>query len=271
MHYFKLFLLLISLIFFASCTTAEKTAVVVKTTQVVKQKQTIKQKPESKQVPIQKTLTLQKSLEKIGAKIGDPIFIRIFKQEKKLELWVKTKQEYKLCKTYTICAYSGELGPKLKQGDKQSPEGFYTVSKAQLKPNSKYHLAINIGFPNQYDKYQNRTGSYLMIHGKCSSTGCYAIGNEQIEEIYEMAAATFDNTAQKFHVHIFPFRMTQKNIELHSNNIWHSFWVNLKLGHDIFERYNVVPIIRASKERYRFFMKKKQDKLTAIIKLEDYI
>ncbi len=271
MHYFKLFLLSIFLIFFASCTTAEKTTITNTPKQIIKSKPTLKSKPKPKSIQIQRVLTLKESLEKIGAKVGDPIFIRIFKQEKKLELWVKIKQEYKLCKTYTICTYSGDLGPKLKQGDKQSPEGFYTVAKNQLKPNSKYHLAINIGFPNQYDRYQKRTGSYLMIHGECSSTGCYAMGNEQIEEIYKMAEATLNSTQQKFHVHIFPFKMTPKNMELHSNNTWYPFWVNLKLGHDIFERYNFIPIIRASKDRYRFFMKKKQDKLTAIIKLEDYI
>lgn len=256
MNYFRTILLIILSLFIASCTAPPKAPIALK--QVIKPipipTSTLKSKS--------KTFSLEQSLENIGAKIGDPIFIRIFKKEKKLELWVKPNEEFKLCKTYTICTYSGDLGPKLKQGDKQSPEGFYTVSKKQLKPNSKYHLGLILDFPNKYDKYQKRTGSYLMIHGECSSTGCYAMGNRQIEEIYKMAEATLKNTQKKLHVHIFPFEMTPKNMKLHDTNRWYDFWVNLKLGHDIFERYNVVPIIKASKDKYRFFVKKKQDKLT---------
>jgi murein L,D-transpeptidase YafK len=247
MQSLKIFLLTFMLIFTVSCTTAQKVP-----TPKIKKVLVIKPKP--------KSLSLEKSLKRIGAHIGDPIFIRIFKKEKILELFVKVNDKYKLCKTYPICAYSGELGPKLKQGDKQSPEGFYSITKKQLKSRSKYHLAINIGFPNQYDKYQKRTGTYLMIHGKCSSTGCYAMRNKPIEEIFMMAENALENGQSKFDVHIFPFRMTKQNMAAHRTSKWYPFWVNLKLGHDIFEKYKIVPIIRASKENYRFFMKKTKDR-----------
>jgi len=244
MQYFKIFLLIIPFLFL-SCTSTKKPTVVVKT----KPKTVIKTKKEIK-------LNLDQSLKKLGAKVGDPIFIRIFKTEKILELWIKKDDKFYLVQTYPICAYSGALGPKLKQGDKQSPEGFYTITKNQLKPNSKYHLALNIGFPNQYDKYQNRTGTYLMIHGKCSSTGCYAIRNKPIEEVYKMVQSALENGQSEIQVHIFPFKMTEKNMKQHTSSIWYPFWVNLKLGYDIFEKYKIVPIIRASEEKYRFFMKK---------------
>lgn len=246
MQFLKTILLIILLIFTASCTTPQKVPTQTKVKKII----TIKPKPTLK------VLSLEESLQKIGAQAGDPIFMRIFKEEKILEIWVKVNKEYKLCKTYPVCTYSGTLGPKLKQGDKQSPEGFYTITKKQLKPNSKYHLALNLGFPNQYDRYKKRTGSYLMIHGKCSSTGCYAMQNRQIEEIYKIAKNALESGQAKFGVHIFPFKMTAKNMTQHNRDKWYPFWVNLKLGYDIFERYNVVPIIKASEDKYRFFMKK---------------
>jgi murein L,D-transpeptidase YafK len=200
--------------------------------------------------------SLYQGLKDIDANIGDDIFLRIFKQERELELWVRTEGKYKLCKVYPICSYSGGLGPKLKQGDKQAPEGFYKVSKRQLKPNSKYHLAFNLGFPNKYDKNLGRTGSYLMVHGKCSSTGCYAMGDSQIEEIYKMAEASLDDSDDSFDVHIFPFRMTQQNMNSYQASEWFKFWKNLKLGYDIFERYGVVPIIKSPQDIYRFYVNK---------------
>jgi murein L,D-transpeptidase YafK len=250
MRFFKIFLLMILPFSITSCTTPKVIPTKLLMKKVIKTEHKINHKIKPK------VLSLKESLKKISAKVGDPIFLRIFKKEKILEIWVKVGNEYKLCKTYPVCAYSGTLGPKLKQGDNQSPEGFYTITQKQLKPNSKYHLALNLGFPNQYDKYQNRTGTYLMIHGKCSSTGCYAMKNRQIEEIYMMADMALKGGQEKFHVHIFPFKMTVKNMEKYNTNSWYQFWVNLKLGYDIFERYNIVPIIKASEDRYRFFMKK---------------
>ncbi len=247
MRIFKTILLAILILFLTSCATTEKVATINKKTSIAKTKQIPKQK---------EILSLEKSLEKIDAKVGNPIFIRIFKKEKKLELWVNPDKEFKLCKTYEICTYSGDLGPKLKTGDKQSPEGFYTVNKYQLKPDSKYHLAFNLGFPNQYDKNLKRTGSYLMVHGECTSTGCYAMNNQQMEEIYKMAEAALNSSQKKFQVHIFPFKMIKKHMEQYTTNKWYPFWINLKLGYDIFERYKVIPIIKMPEKKYRFYMKK---------------
>jgi len=244
MHFFKIILSIFTAVLFTACTSPKLFTNDMKIVKVYKQGR------------LYKTPDLDESLKNIEANVGDSIYIRIFKEENILELWVKVDDKYKLGKVYPICAYSGDLGPKLKQGDKQSPEGFYIIRKNQLKTRSKYHLAINIGFPNRYDKNHNRTGTYLMIHGKCSSTGCYAMGDSQIEEIFMMADNAFDNGTKSISVHIFPFKMTQENLDCHSGNRWYPFWKNLKLGYDIFERYRVVPIVKTSKKRYRFFMKK---------------
>jgi murein L,D-transpeptidase YafK len=107
-----------------------------------------------------------------NAALGAPIYIRIFKEERELELWVQTPSDtYALFKTYPICNHSGGLGPKLKEGDRQSPEGFYTVTKSALNPNSSYHLSFNLGFPNRFDRSHNRTGSVLMVHATASPLG----------------------------------------------------------------------------------------------------
>ena len=130
----------------------------------------------------QKTLALMtdKNMDK-----EFPILVRIFKEEAELELWKKNRDgQYSLLKTYPICRWSGDLGPKKKEGDRQAPEGFYTITPAQMNPNSNYYLAFNTGYPNTYDRAWGRTGSELMVHGDCSSRGCYAMTDEQIQEIY---------------------------------------------------------------------------------------
>ena len=117
---------------------------------------------------------LRGDLESKNLKIGAKVFIRIFKEEKILEFWMQEegKKTFKLFKTYPICHYSGGLGPKLKEGDLQAPEGFYSVTKDKLNPNSRFHLSFNLGFPNALERSLGRTGSFLMIHGGCFSTGC---------------------------------------------------------------------------------------------------
>ena len=117
-----------------------------------------------------------------------PILVRLFKEESELEVWKQDNYgRFALLKTYPICRWSGELGPKIKQGDRQAPEGFYTITPGLMNPNSNYYLAINTGFPNAYDRANGRTGDFLMIHGDCSSAGCYAMTDEQIAEIYALA------------------------------------------------------------------------------------
>src|SRR5262245_35674791 len=119
---------------------------------------------------------------------NSPILVRIFKEEAELEVWKQDATgRFQILKTYPICRWSGDLGPKLQEGDRQAPEGFYTVTPELMHPNSNYYLAINTGFPNSFDKANNRNGSLLMIHGDCSSMGCYAMTDEQISEIYSLA------------------------------------------------------------------------------------
>ena len=173
-----------------------------------------------------------------------------FKEESILEVWVKKSHSYILFKRYPICAYSGNLGPKLKTGDKQSPEGFYTVKTYQLNPNSKYYLAFNLGYPNAYDKAHKRTGSYLMVHGECSSVGCYAMTNAKIEEIYALLEGALKHGQPYVQVHAFPFTMTDKNMARHSDNRWYNFWTELKEGYDYFEAEKLPPQIKVKNGHY---------------------
>src|ERR1700749_4813844 len=117
-----------------------------------------------------------------------PIVVRVFKEEAELEVW---KQDatglFQILKTYPICRWSGDLGPKLQEGDRQAPEGFYTITPELMNPNSNYYLSINVGYPNSFDRANKRNGSLLMIHGACSSMGCFAMTDEQISEIYALA------------------------------------------------------------------------------------
>ena len=189
-------------------------------------------------------------LKEIDAEVGDYIFIRIFKLEAILEVWIKPKDSYILFKRYRICAFSGDLGPKLKEGDRQAPEGFYRVKKHQLNPNSKYHLSFNLGYPNRYDRSHNRTGSYLMVHGACASVGCYAMTDEKIEEIYSLVSNALKKGQKYVQVHAFPFRMSDKNMAKYSHNKWYDFWTNLKEGYDYFEIERLPPHIITKNRRY---------------------
>ena len=156
-------------------------------------------------------------MEAKGMTAQDPILVRIFKEERELEVWKYSRSEnkYTHLKSWDICAFSGELGPKLKEGDRQSPEGFYAINPGLMNPKSSYHLAFNTGFPNEFDRSHGRTGSHLMVHGDCSSRGCYAMTNEGIEEIYALAREAFNGGQKVFWVHAFPFRMTEENMEKH--------------------------------------------------------
>ena len=192
------------------------------------------------------------SLASTGLEIGRPIFIRIFKEESALEVWLEGDDGFDLLRTYPICYFSGHLGPKLRQGDRQSPEGFYFVTPGQMNPNSRYHLAFNIGYPNAYDRAHNRTGSAIMVHGDCVSIGCYAMTDAGIEEIYTLAEAALNNGQRFFRVHIFPFRMSDTNMRRHSDSEWYEFWKNLKQGYDAFEQSRIPPEVRVQDGTYRF-------------------
>ena len=194
--------------------------------------------------------TLNERLKALSTHLGNPVFIRIFKEEAILEVWIKTDTEYKHLKDYIICASSGHLGPKLKEGDKQAPEGFYRVYKHQLNPHSRFHLAFNLGYPNRYDKAHRRTGSFLMVHGNCVSVGCYAMTDEKIEEIYALVESALKNGQEYVWVHALPFRMTETNMALYEGNRWYEFWTELKEGYDYFEVEKLPPHIVVKKRHY---------------------
>src|SRR5215204_1034975 len=157
-----------------------------------------------------------------------PILVRIFKEEAELEVWKQdTTGHFELLKTFPICRWSGDLGPKLHEGDRQTREGFYTITPELMNPNSNFYLAINIGYPNSFDKANNRDGSALMIHGDCSSSGCYAMTDEQMSEIYSLARDSLLGRPS-FQVQAYPFRLTPANLARHRTNPNLSFWKMLK-------------------------------------------
>jgi murein L,D-transpeptidase YafK len=196
---------------------------------------------------------LEKDLEEKGLAYGSPIFIRIFKATSDLELWVRQhKGVFKLLKTYFICALSGMLGPKTKQGDGQGPEGFYIVKPEDLRPSNLFYLAFFINYPNRYDKIHKRKGGQIMIHGRCVSAGCYSMTNAQIEEIYALVDAAFRGGQKSIRIHIFPFRMTDENMESHQSSQWIDFWKNLKEGYDFFETKKIPPRVTVKNAVYEF-------------------
>ncbi len=198
-------------------------------------------------------LMLEKDLRTKGLTWGAPLFIRIIKETKVLEVWLKNDSQFILFKSYPICTYGWKgLGPKMRQGDGRAPEGFYYVAPGQMNPYSRYHLAFNLGYPNAYDRFHGRTGSALMVHGRCVSIGCYAMTDQGMEEIYALADAALRNGQRFFRVHIFPFRMHAKNMKRHGRSPWIEFWRNLKQGYDFFKRYGYPPAVEVKSGRYRF-------------------
>ena len=196
------------------------------------------------------TSRLGERLKEKGFISGDPVFLRIFKADVQAELWMKRGRRFELFATYPICAWSGQLGPKLREGDSQSPEGFYTISKSQLNPNSKYFRAFNLGFPNLFDAANGRTGSALMVHGSCASVGCYAMTDPVIGELWQLAGAALDRGQERVGVHVFPFRMTPDRMAAFD---WHpsaEFWRDLKSAYDFFEETRIPPLIGVCNKRY---------------------
>jgi murein L,D-transpeptidase YafK len=184
---------------------------------------------------------------------GSPIHARHFKEDTELEIWKQNDEgQFALLKTYPICRWSGDLGPKIKEGDRQAPEGFYTITPGQMNPRSNYYLAFNTGFPNAFDRAWGRTGSELMVHGDCSSRGCYAMTDEQIQEIYALARESFYGGQKDFQFEAFPFRMTAMNMARHRNNPNFAFWKELKEGYDNFEATHQEPKVAVCEKRYVF-------------------
>lgn len=195
---------------------------------------------------------LQTQLPMFGLKVGSPVLIRTFKKESRLELWVQEENSelFKLFRTYPICYFSGSLGPKQRQGDKMTPEGFYYISRNDLNPNSRFHLSMDINYPNHYDNQLGRTGSLIMIHGACDAVGCFAMSNSQIEEIYYLVEAALQHGQQQIAVHAFPFHLTEKNLAGYKKNKWYGFWQQLAKGYQLFNKTKKNLNINVENKRY---------------------
>lgn len=202
---------------------------------------------------------MRSQLASKGLALGSPVFFRIVKTENGggrngyLEAFVKgSSGAFTYFKRWDICTWSGRLGPKIKQGDGQSPEGFYFVKPNSLNPHSQYHLSFNLGYPNAYDRAHGRTGDFLMVHGKCASIGCYAMTDKGIEEIYTLLYAALENGQPFVRVHIFPFPMTDENMARFPSDKNAAFWRNLKTGWDMFEMKGKPPNVEVSNKLYVF-------------------
>jgi murein L,D-transpeptidase YafK len=185
-----------------------------------------------------------------GIEPGSAVFIRIFKEEAELELWMEVGKHFELFATYPICNWSGTLGPKLTEGDKQSPEGLYVMGSRQLRHSSRWRRSLDLGFPNTFDRGLRRTGSDLLIHGGCTSEGCYAMTDPVIDEIFWLSDIAIAEGQKRVHIHAFPFRMTPEKLATHSGSEWHEFWSNLKEAYDLFEAARRPPEVSVCGNRY---------------------
>lgn len=204
----------------------------------------------SRAAAVRASRALSSPLRAQNVALGAPAFVRIFKEERDLEVWMQSASGWRLVRTYEICSLSGNPGPKLREGDLQAPEGFYAITAARLLPASRYHLALGLDYPNEFDGAHRRTGSAIMIHGRCVSIGCFAVGNDAIEEIYTIVAAALRSRQREVPVHVFPFRMTDRAMAAHRTNAWSAFWREIKPAFDAFERSRVPPSIRVINGRY---------------------
>jgi murein L,D-transpeptidase YafK len=186
-------------------------------------------------------LTLE--LAKQGLSLGNATLLRVMKESSEMEVWMQPTEDaaYQLFKTYRIARWSGTLGPKLKEGDMQAPEGVYGITRRLMHPGSKYHLAMNIGYPNASDQALGRTGSLIMIHGSDVSVGCFAMTDPVIEELYLIVDAALTAGQAEVPVHSFPFRMTAERMAQTTESPWHSFWSELKILWDAFEQRKLLP------------------------------
>ncbi|WP_430648716.1 L,D-transpeptidase family protein [Bradyrhizobium neotropicale] len=192
--------------------------------------------------------------------LQSPILVRLFKQEAELEVWKQTRSgQFALLKTYPICRWSGDLGPKVREGDRQAPEGFYSINPSQMNPQSAYYLSFNTGYPNAFDKALGRTGSQLMVHGDCSSRGCYAMTDEQIAEIYSLGRESFFGGQKAFQLQAYPFKMTPVNMAKHRTNPNMAFWKMIKEGYDHFEVTRQEPRVDFCEKKYVFDAAKPAD------------
>jgi murein L,D-transpeptidase YafK len=196
---------------------------------------------------------MRAKLAKMNLSMSSPIMMRVFKQEAVMEVWKANSQDrYQLVGTYPICAWSGQLGPKKKEGDRQAPEGFYDVTPARMNPSSGYYLSFDMGYPNKFDRTFGRTGRNLMIHGACSSSGCYSISDAAVLQVFAFARDAFKGGQKSFQIQAYPFRMTAENMAKHRSSEHYEFWQNLKVGYDHFEITHRPPVVDVCGKKYVF-------------------
>src|SRR6476661_2391420 len=181
---------------------------------------------------------------------GSPVMIRIFKRESELEVWMLKDDRFQLYALHRICYWSGRLGPKEREGDRQAPEGFYAVGLGQLHHVGRHPRSLNIGFPNQFDRAEGRTGSYILVHGGCTSVGCFAMTDTVMEQIYAVSEQALFAGQESIQIQIFPFRMSDENLARQIGNKWHPFWSNLKQGYDAFEATRMPPSVGVCRRSY---------------------
>jgi len=192
-------------------------------------------------------------MERVGTTQESPTLIRAYKKEAEFEVWkMRSDGKYVHLKTFPMCRWSGQLGPKTREGDRQVPEGFYSISPAQMNPNSSYYLSFNVGYPNAYDKAWGHTGGTIMVHGACSSAGCFSMTDKQIAEIYAIARSSFNGGQHSIQMQSYPFRMTAENLAKHRLDPNMAFWKQLKEGNDHFEVTKEEPKVAVCGKRYVF-------------------
>ncbi len=207
--------------------------------------------------PIVRTGTVRMStlrhIESLDMDRAAPVLIRIYKEESTLEVWKQDRTgKFALLKSYRICKFSGELGPKIVEGDHQAPEGFYDITPEQMNPLSNEYLSFNIGFPNAFDRSLGRTGNFLMVHGGCRSVGCYAMTDYEMEEIYGLVEEAFKGGQDKIQLQAFPFRVTTQNLARHADDPNAPFWQVLKMGSDAFFATRRPPSVAVCDQHYVF-------------------
>ncbi len=207
--------------------------------------------------------SLRKQFEAKGFKWpANYVYIRSFKYDAQLEVWVKntSKEQYKLFKTYKVCMQSGTMGPKRLQGDYQVPEGFYYIN--EFNPNSNYHLSLGINYPNASDRILSdslRPGGDIYIHGSCVSVGCIPLTDDQIEELYIISSYAKANGQDFIPVHVFPIRYNKKKSLDYLNTTYKTkpalqkFAGQLKEVFDKFEETKQVPVILVNKRGQYLF------------------
>lgn len=216
----------------------------------------VEETPKSKSLCAAASARLEPELRQSGFSSGDAMVLRAFKEEAELEVWLKPRHEplYALFKIYRITVSAGRPGPKLREGDGQAPEGFYRVGPGALRPETRHHLGIDLGYPNDYDRYHGRSGSELLLHGGSSAAGAYALSPEAMEEVYALAAAAFRAGQKELQIHLFPFRLSDKRMDrvVAEGTRWTEEWIGLKEGFDFFENVKLPPLVEARGGVYAF-------------------